>query len=183
MSEASVVHKGHHRYLAYRVFCCMTVIAFITTALGVAYADWQGLLMAYAILPTFVGLMMCLNLATFHFDFSIFGPLRRTAMPKEKPLARQGGDGSVGWYQVKGPMFTWIVFPAGVAFRGLTGDGFIPWQRVKRVKRVKWLWVSDIKIEHDSSEVRSPVVMGAAGLWHTIRTALLHTGSSAQIDE
>lgn len=96
-----------------------------------------------------------LSAHAFRWPYSVFGKRRRTPLPSVPPWFERGGTwGFIGIYHVRGLFLSWYVWPEGIGFAGV-GEGFIPKELVRSVEVKKRYGT----IEHDSPEVRGPLVV------------------------
>jgi hypothetical protein len=104
--------------------------------------------------------LMFLTLGGFRFPYSVFGPYKRTPLPREEPVVAdktmRGRVGLVWWGLGGTSAFVWAVYSSGLGIRiPWCGKAFIPFElfRSLRRQRVK----SGYRLVHDSPEVRNPV--------------------------
>lgn len=111
--------------------------------------------------------LMLFSLAISPFKYSVFGPYKRRPFPNEKPLLEKSTSGRISLMSVYGPLIKFVVFPSGLGMSILSiGKVFIPTHYFVQVDAH---FVGSYKLEHNSPEVRSPIIFYNKDLYESLQ--------------
>ena len=175
--------KLHRRYLFYRFYAS---IVWLSVAICVILW-WMACaanrepsiawIVTFAILfPLFgIAVFMLQSLSVFPLEYTCFGPLERTTLPREQPLFKQTGSwGRVGSFRATVPFFNWYVYASGlgVSILGI-GKFFIPYRYFEALNEGgnSIFFGSHYQLIHNSPEVQSPIYLPDKELFEALRTA------------
>jgi hypothetical protein len=134
--------------------------AFIAEDASILFTGWVA--GVFAILPT---ALLTLNLAAFPWDYSLFGPRRRTPLPPAGGSAVQlRGAIVVGrHFRQTWPLVGYVFAPEGLGIDiALIGAAFVPAEQILSISRHRWF--NQFVICHNCPELRGPLVLFCPGI-------------------
>jgi hypothetical protein len=163
--------KATRRYLFYRAYAAVALVAW--NAVGIyGFARNEDPRLLLPLIPFMLpALFLVFNLMAFKFQFSVFGSQERTPPPSSEPIeSSRYTSGMVGLLHATSPFFSWFVYREGLAFNALgIGTGYVPIADIRETKRRLF---GGVTVTHESSEVRSPLVIPSRALHEALLQVL-----------
>jgi hypothetical protein len=161
--------KSHKRYL-FIIYCLGILFIWPTGLFWIAlqgYYQYFNLYILVMVPFDLIAVLMLMSLVISPFKYSIFGPYQRRPFPNDKPLLEKSTGGRISLMSVYGPLIKFVVFPSGlgISFFGI-GKVFIPTQYFTKINPH---FSGNYKLEHNSSEVRSPIIFNSKDLYEALQ--------------
>jgi len=161
--------RSRKRYF-FMIYCIVALFVWPIGPVWMILNGYVGYVTSYALVAVplaLIAMLMLLSLAISPFKYSIFGPYKRTPFPNEMPLLEGSTGGRISLVQVSGPLIKYVVCPSGLGISILgTGKTFIP---TRAITVIKSHFLNSYKLEHNSPELRNPVIFNNRELYEALR--------------
>lgn len=152
------------------IYCIVALFVWPIGAVWMILNGYMEYVTSYALVAVplaLIAMLMMLSLAISPLKYSIFGPYERTPFPNEVPLLERSTGGRIALAQISGPLVKYAVYPSGLGISILgTGKTFIPTHAITVIKPH---FLNSYKLEHNSPELRNPVIFNNRELYEALR--------------
>ena len=161
--------RSRKRYF-FMIYCIVVLFVWPLGLFWMILNEYVEYIVIYILVMTpleLIAMSMLFSLAISPFKYSIFGPYKRTPFPNEMPLLEKSTGGRISLVQVSGPLIKYVVYPSGLGISILgTGKTFIP---TRNITVLKPHFLNSYKLEHNSPELRNPVIFNSRELYEALR--------------
>lgn len=161
--------RSRKRYL-FMIYCIVVLFVWPLGLFWMVLNEYVEYIIIYVLVMApleLIAMLMVFSLAISPFKYSIFGPYKRTPFPNEVPLFEKSTGGRISLVQVSGPLIKYVVYPSGLGISILgTGKTFIPTEAITVLKPH---FLNRYKLEHNSPELRNPVIFNSRELYEALR--------------
>jgi membrane protease YdiL (CAAX protease family) len=142
----------------YRIYCLVIIAFWNITIISSVFTKTKLKNELFYLIPLLIpAIVLILSAAVFKLPYSAFGRLERTKAPYGNIIEKSACGGEIGYFRGSIPFISWFVYTEGIGFSVIgVGSGFIPFSLVRSVKKHRF---AGCTIEHDSPEVRSPLII------------------------